>query len=97
MTLYDEFEHRLSWEMPSSFECAHYEATLGKSVWREVPWDQLTLSWHRTEVVFRGNERIGQYHQLKQWADTKEQPIRSVLLERREALVPTEGWEPVDV
>ena len=40
-----------------------------------------------------GNERFGQYHGLKAWAKTHEQPIRNVQLERREVPLDNEGWE----
>lgn len=72
------------------------EYTHGKGVWprlTEAEWDALP-DWHRTTVVFVGNERMRQYHTLKRWAETHEQPIRNVTLEKREIVSPDEGWEP---
>ncbi len=89
-------EYRLSWDSPDSWRCASMEYTHGKGVWprlTEAEWDELP-GWHRTEVIFTGDERIDQYHTLKKWAADREQPIRNVTLERREIIAPDEGWGP---
>jgi len=85
-------QYRLSWESPTdSWLIASIENRFGKAVWRRYDWDKLG-EWHRTEVVFTGAERMDQYNTLRRWADTREQPIRNVLLECREAPLPSEGW-----
>lgn len=89
-------EYRLSWASPDAWACAEVERLHGKSHWprmTEAEWDALP-GWHRTEVVFTDDERMGQYHTLLGWATTREQPIRNVTLERREVIAADEGWEP---
>lgn len=87
-------EYRLSWESPPSHFCALMEQQYGKDCWPRVDWsDWPQIEWHVTSVVFVGNERMGQYNTLKQWAETKEQPIRNVTLEKRPMPNPDEGWE----
>lgn len=86
-------EYRLSWESPKDFHLiAAIEDRYGKNVWPNYDWETLG-EWLRTEVVFIGNDRFDQYHTLKRWAETREQPIRDVLLEKREIVSPDEGWE----
>lgn len=88
-------EYRLSWESPDTWQVASIEHMEGRAVWPTFDWDKLR-DWHRTEVVFlEGSDRMGQYHTLKKWAETREQPIRNVVLERREIPVEDEGWEVV--
>lgn len=88
----ENVEYRLSWEMPADhWLIAGIEERYGKSVWPTYDWDALG-EWTRIEVVFRGDERMGQYHTLKRWAETREQPIRDVRLERREARPAEQGW-----
>ena len=90
------FEYRLSWEMPADhWLVAGIEQQHGKNVWPRWDWDTLG-EWRRTEVVFRGDERLDQYNQLRRWAETREQPIRNVRLERRKAPDPNEGWQRAD-
>lgn len=89
-------EYRLSWESPDPWACSATEDAYGKDCWPRVVWDELP-GWHRTEVKFlEGSDRMGQYETLKRWAETREQPIRNVVLERREVDLTDEGWEAVD-
>lgn len=93
-------EYRLSWESPSPLECDGYEQLNGKDVWQRFDWSELWLTWHPTTVTFRSNEgvdRLDQYRTLKEWADTRYQPIRNVTLEQRTIVGPDEGWEPAGV
>lgn len=71
---------RLSWEAIAPHRAAAIEDTLGRGCWPDLPWDD--FEWRATSVEFTGNERMGQYQTLKRWADTREQPIRNVRLER---------------
>lgn len=88
-------EYRLSWESPDPWKCAAVEDAYGKRIWPSYDWDSLG-DWHRTEVVFLyRDDRMGQYHTLKQWAETREQPIRNVRLEKRQVPEREIGWEPV--
>lgn len=87
-------EYRLTWESPHSHECAMYEDLNGRDVWRRFDWSDLHLTWSETSVTFTGSERFGQYNTLRHWAETKEQPIRNVRLEKRQVPLPSDGWEP---
>lgn len=85
-------EYRLSWEMPTPHECDGYEQLNGKTVWQRFSWEQLHLTWHRHEITFTDDARMGQYHNLRDWAMTKEQPIRNVKLEQRTIPDSEHGW-----
>lgn len=88
-------EYRLSWESPTDiWLISAVEDRHGKNVWPRWDWETLG-EWHRTEIIFTGGERMDQYNTLRRWAETRKQPIRNVKLERREAPLPTEGWELV--
>ena len=78
---------RLSWESINPHVAAAYEAEYGQGIWQRLDWALLNEQWHTTEVEFTGDERIGQYRTLKRWAETGEQPIRNVVLERGTASV----------
>jgi hypothetical protein len=88
-------EYRLSWEMPiDHWKISEIETIHGRDVWPKYDWD--TLEWHQQEVVWRdGNEgdHFDQHATLKQWAETREQPIRNVKLEWRP--IDVGNWEPV--
>jgi hypothetical protein len=86
-------EYRLSWDSPSPWACDAVERTLGRHAWPTYDWDLLE-GWHRTEVMFTGDERMGQYHTLTKWAETREQPIRNVRLEKRTRPQLDDEWEP---
>lgn len=73
-------QYRLAWESPSLIDCETAEAQYGEHVWPRFDWDSLT-SWHRTEKIT--DNPWQQYNQLKAWAESREQPIRNVTLERR--------------
>lgn len=88
-------EYRLSWEMPTdNWKVAEIEQQHGKAIWPRYDWD--TLEWRQTEVIWREGERedgLDQYETLKNWAETREQPIRNVKLEWRP--IDLGNWEPV--
>lgn len=90
-----EIEYRLSWEMPDTRQVEIIERRYGKAVWRTLSmgsWEQ--LSWRPTSREDDQFADIADQHaQLKLWADTHQQPIRNVLLERRPKNVAQ--WEPV--
>lgn len=88
-------EYRLSWESVDWRQAAHAEGThpLGRDCWTVLyPWDGFE---------FQATSRIGmsdihaQHNMLKRWAETHEQAIRNVVLERREIPDPDAGWEVV--
>lgn len=87
-------EYRLTWEMPADVHLVtRIQETHGRGVWPTYDWDTLG-EWTTIEVVFTGDARMGQYNTLRNWAATREQPIRNVKLEKRTAPEPTEGWQP---
>ena len=84
-------EYRLSWEMPDRFWADGYRnVTDYTDVWDYIPWKEPTV-----KISTDYNQIIGQYRMLKQWASTKQQPIRNVVLERRK-YTPTD-WEPYEL
>jgi hypothetical protein len=88
-------EYRLSWEMPDMFTAADLEARFGRDLrghLSDEEWD--ALPW-KAPTVRITTDPWDQYNGLKQWAETREQPIRNVRLERRVVPDPGEGWEPV--
>lgn len=85
-------QYRLSWESPSTIDCATVETHYGRSIWPRFDWDNLT-SWHSTSKIT--DNPWQQYNQLKAWAESREQPIRNVKLEQRQVPLPDEGWELV--
>lgn len=91
-------EYRLTFETVDSNWAAHFEDSGGKyeHLWDEGDWD--TLPWLPPVTRITGDADIhGQHAQLKRWADSHEQPIRNVRLERRQmVVVEDEGWDPVD-
>lgn len=90
-------EYRLSWESVDSFFCATAEQRFGRDVWQRTSWDEFIPEhqWHTTSVVFTEG-RWDQYNLVRKWADTHEQPIRNVRLEKRQSPNPDEGWEPYE-
>lgn len=85
---------RLSWESINPHTAAAYEAEYGRGIWQRLDWTLLDDEWHDTSVEFTGDERIGQYRTLLRWAETREQPIRNVVLER--GTRPEVAWQQVD-
>lgn len=86
-------EYRLSWEMPSPHQAEAAEARYGRDM-SHLGWtDDWFSTWHRVET--RPADPWDQYHTLKRWAATREQPIRNVVLEQRELPQPDEGWTVV--
>ncbi len=55
------------------------EAEHGSNCWARIDWS--SLEFHKSSVVFSGDDRLDQYNQLKAWAESREQPIRNVVLE----------------
>lgn len=90
-----EIEYRLTWEMPDSRQVEIIEHRYGKNIWGKLApdgWDK--LAWRQTNRVDdRFTDIADQAAQLQLWANTHEQPIRNVILERRPKNV--SGWEPV--
>jgi hypothetical protein len=81
--------YRLAWEMPSAQVVDAIEQAQGPGVWPGYDWS--TLDWHRVENI--SEDPFRQYRTLQQWALSKEQPIRNVVLERQ---VSEPVWETVD-
>lgn len=92
----DGSRYRLSWESIDPHQAADMERRFGRGVWRTLSqdaWDQ--LSWH--PVVKEADtpaDVTAQHDNLKAWADSHEQPIRNVRLERSAAPA-APSWEPV--
>lgn len=90
-------EYRLSWELPlNSWHISEIEKRLGRDIWPTYDWDTLG-EWDRVEVVWKEGEEkdhLDQHATLKQWAETREQPIRNVKLEWRP--IDVGDWEPVN-
>lgn len=95
----DNYEYRLSWEMPKNhWWVAAQEDRFGRAVWvaewEANQWD--SPEWQSVEwspVTRIDTNPWDQYNGLSKWADTHEQPIRNVKLERRTHPNPDEGWE----
>lgn len=89
-------EYRLSWDMPLDLlKVDALERQHGKDIWLTYDWDQLG-TWVTSEVRWKDGERedgFDQYNKLKEWSETKEQPIRNVKLEQRP--VDEGNWEKV--
>lgn len=85
---------RVSWEMPPPTVVAfEYEDRYGPGIWRTLTdqqWD--ALPWHPVVNETDDDSCLDQYRQLKEWAETHEQPIRNVKLERQ---VSQPAWEEV--
>jgi len=86
--------YRLTFETLDMIFVSDMEARKGEKCWLTIgkyQWE--TLPWH--PIVKEATENTGildQHAQLKQWAQTHEQPIRNVKLER---LVSQPVWEVV--
>lgn len=90
----DGHRYRLVFESIDPHEAAEYEALRGKAVWPALTAEQWErLSWHE---VSKEDDVPGaitsQYERLRLWAETHEQPIRSVQLFKSEA----RSWQAVD-
>lgn len=98
----DQYEYRLTWEMPKSAAwVAMVEGTHGREVWKDEwaknRWDGplfMDVVWEMVERIT--DTPFDQFRALLEWAASHEQPIRHVVLQRRERPVPTEGWEQWD-
>lgn len=89
-------QRRLTFEILDPHIVNLYEFTYGKSYWPKFDWSEFKENqWHKTVVVFNENERMDQYETLKNWAETRTQPIRNVTLEEREVIGDEEGWKKV--
>lgn len=85
-------EYRLTWEMPDARAVVEYEAQHGGDVWTRLPWtDDWFDSWHAVSRVT--TDPWDQHKTLKAWAESREQPIRNVELERRD--IRPDDWQPV--
>jgi hypothetical protein len=88
--------YRLTWESINTWQAAGMEQSYGKDVWPSLPDEKwASLAWQEPTVKVADNP-WDQYHTLKRWAATHEQPIRNVRLEKRQEPVPDAGWERVD-
>lgn len=90
-------EYRLTWESIDPRWAYYFVAQKGsyQDLWDEGAWD--TLPWQPPTVRIGGEDSgiHGQHNQLKRWAETHTEPIRNVVLERREIVVDDGGWEVV--
>jgi hypothetical protein len=89
------FEYRLTWESIDPFWAGAFQGRY-EHLWDEGDWDTLPWTAPVSRVAGEDGGIHDQHRALKQWAESHEQPIRNVRLERRELLVDDEGWEPVD-
>jgi hypothetical protein len=103
-------EFSLSWEMPDPQEVLNIETQYGADCWPTLDWDTLPLTWRAVgPVVWRDDEedaewphgqtahsRLQQARQLVQWANTKHQPVRNIVLKRR-VFVDQDDWQEIVV
>lgn len=94
-TTSDSYEYRLSWESIDSFHAAAMDARHGRGWAKQLSPEQwAALPWSEPTVKIDTN-LWDQYNTLRSWAETHEEAIRNVKLERRVPPLPDEGWEPV--
>lgn len=88
-------QYRVSWEMPPAIMfVADYEDRHGKDVWptlTEEEWNELPWAPCARVVDDRIEAVLPQFKQLSSWAESHEQPVRNVKLEKR---TPAE-WEEI--
>lgn len=91
-------EFLVEWEMPPANVAAYeWEDRYGRGVWPKLPreqWDGLPWRAAAGVVTEDYEQALGQYRQLKRWADSHEQPIRNVRLSARK---PPEWSEVVGI
>lgn len=90
-------EYRLSWQSIDSHQADRMERYHGRKVWAKLSDEEWEgLEWQTPTVRIDGERPSDQFNTLKGWAETREQPIRNVKLEQREAPEPDSGWEPAE-
>lgn len=90
-------QYRLTFESIDTHHAAAMEHQYGKKVWPMLTDEQwAALPWTPPVERISGDGDIrGQHTTLRKWAETHEQPIRNVRLERREVPDDESGWQPV--
>lgn len=88
----DGHRYRLLFETIDPHQAETFEQHYGTAIWRnlnDVEWG--ALSWHEvSREADTPSEITAQYENLLAWAESHEQPIRNVRLERSAA----SAWEP---
>ncbi len=85
-----DYIYRLSFEAINSHEAEMMELLRGKKVWSLLSSDEWeALSWHQVQREGTMDDLRAQHRTLLDWATTRKQPVRNVLLLR--ALAPS--WE----
>lgn len=86
---------RLSWESINPFVAASIEGQRGRGVWSQLgDGEWAALPWQGPQVKVTADP-FDQWNTLLNWAGSREQPIRNVVLERIDVHVPADGWHAI--